>query len=167
MGAISLALFTGFLTKVFRVKDVEIDYVLKQLEVQSKREPENPHATSKVVIQRRLHSDIRPDFRCLSWATTHVGSGWTKDPKDTDFFMDYYIPPDKKAIICTTPVLASAQIADRDKPFLYEVYPTEYGFRIRIIIGLTEVREPCKNLTGNVNCADYILSRQAIVRYEP
>ena len=131
MGAISLALFIGFLTKVFRVKDVEID------------------------------------FRCLSWATTHVGSGWTKDPKDTDFFMDYYIPPDKKAIICTTPVLASAQIADRDKPFLYEVYPTEYGFRIRIIIGLTEVREPCKNLTGNVNCADYILSHQAIVRYEP
>jgi hypothetical protein len=119
------------------------------------------------VIQRRLNRQIRPDLRCLSWITTPTNHGWTQDKNDRDFFIDYYVPPDKKAIICTTPSLAAALIAKRDRPFLYEVYPTEYGFRIRIIEGLSEVRKPCQMLTGDKNCANALLLRQAIVRFEP
>lgn len=166
LGVISL-FFTCFLAKIVRVKFVEMDYVLKELEVQREVQANDPHAISKVVEQEELHSDIRPDFRCLFWVTTEVGSGWTNDSEDRDFFIDYYIPPDKKAIICTTPALAAAFIAKRDQPFLYEVYPTEYGFRVRIVQGFSEVREPCKNWTGNVDCANSLLSRQAIIRYEP
>jgi len=166
LGVISL-FFTCFLAKIVRVKFVEIDFVLKRLEAQREAQANNPHAIPRVDVQRRLGSDIRPDFRCLFWATTEVGSGWTNDSEDRDFFIDYYIPPDKKAMICTTPALAAALIAKRDKPFLYEVSPTEYGFRIRIVQGLSEVREPCKNWTGNVDCVDSLLSRQAIIRYEP
>lgn len=165
-GIISLFL-TSFLAKIVRVKFVEIDFVLKRLEIQSEAQANNPHAIPKVDVQRRLGSDIRPDFRCLFWATTVVGRGWTNDSADRDFFVDYYIPPGKKAMICTTPALAAALIAKRTKPLLYKVYPTEYGFRVRIVEGLTEVREPCKNWTGNVDCADSLLSRQGIVRYEP
>ncbi|MBW4634573.1 MAG: hypothetical protein KME30_22485 [Iphinoe sp. HA4291-MV1] len=166
-GMISLFL-TCFFTKIIRVKFVEIDFALKYLEAQSKTQVENPHAIPKVDIQRRIGSDIRPDFRCLFWATTEVGRGWTRDSQDRDFFIDYYIPPDKKAMICTTPVLAAALFAKRhQKPLLYKVYPTEYGFRVRIVEGLSEVREPCKNWTGNVDCVDSILSRQGIVKYEP
>ncbi len=69
--------------------------------------------------------------------------------------------------VSTTPVLAAALTAETDKPFLYEVYPTDYGLHVRITIGLSEVGDACKSLTGNVNCADSILSRQVIVRYEP
>ncbi|WP_017316517.1 hypothetical protein [Mastigocladopsis repens] len=165
-GVISLFL-SCFLIKIVRVKFVEIDFVLKKLEAQSEVQANNPHAIPRVDIQRRLSYDIRPDFRCLFWATTVVGSGWTNDSKDSDFFIDYYIPPDKKAMICTTPALAAALIAERPKPLLYKVYPTEYGFRVRLVEGLSEVREPCKNWTGNVDCANSLLSRQGIVKYEP
>lgn len=165
-GILSLFL-TCFSAKIVRVKFVEIDFVLKRLEIQSEAQANNPHPIPRVDVQRRLGSDIRSDFRCLFWATTEVDSGWTHDSEDRDFFIDYYIPPDKKAMICMTPALAAALIAKGDKPLLYEVYHTEYGFRIRIIQGLTEVREPCKKLIGNVDCADSLLSRQSIVRYEP
>ncbi|BAZ20127.1 hypothetical protein NIES4073_10030 [Kalymmatonema gypsitolerans NIES-4073] len=165
-GVISLFL-TCFLAKIVRVKFVEIDFVLKRLEAQSEAQANNPHAIPKVDVQRRLGSDIRPDFRCLFWATTEVGRGWTNDSADRDFFVDYYIPPDKKAMICTTPALAAALIAKRTKPLLYKVYPTEYGFRVRIVEGLSKVRKPCKDWTGNADCANSILSRQAIIRYEP
>lgn len=165
-GILSLFL-TCFLVKIVRVKFVDIDFVLKRLEIQSEVQVNNPHPIPRVDVQRRLGSDIRPDFRCLFWAKTEVDSGWTYDSEDRDFFIDYYIPPDKKAIICMTPALAAALIVKGDKPLLYEVYHTEYGFRIRIIQGLTEVREPCKNLTGNVNCVDFLLLGQSIVRYEP
>ncbi|WP_414589300.1 hypothetical protein [Scytonema sp. PCC 10023] len=165
-GVISLFL-TCFLAKIVRVKFVQMDYVLKELEVQRKVQANNPHAISKVVEQEELDSHIRPDFRCLFWATTEVGSGWTHDSEDRDFFIDYYIPPDKKAMICTTPALAAAFIAKGNKPFMYEVYPTEYGFRVRIVQGLSKVRKPCKDWTGNVDCANSLLSRQAIIRYEP
>ncbi|MGH8002658.1 MAG: hypothetical protein ACREPR_25305, partial [Brasilonema sp.] len=113
IGIISL-LMTSFFAKIVRVKFVEIDFVLKRLEIESKAQAENPHAIPKVDVQRRLGSDIRPDPRCLFWATTEVGRGWTNDSEDSDFFIDYYIPPDKPAMICTTPVLAAALIAKRD-----------------------------------------------------
>ncbi|ARV61001.1 hypothetical protein BZZ01_22380 [Nostocales cyanobacterium HT-58-2] len=166
LGVISLFLMS-FFTKIVRVKFVEIDFVLKKLEAQSEAQTDNPYAVPIVDVQRRIGSDIRPDPRCLFWSTTVVGKGWTNDSEDRDFFIDYYIPPDKKAMICTTPVLAAALIAKRDKPLLYKVYPTEYGFRVRIVEGLSEVREPCKNWTGNADCANSILSHQGIVRYEP
>ncbi|NJM72941.1 MAG: hypothetical protein HC862_23915 [Scytonema sp. RU_4_4] len=166
-GIISLFL-SSFFAKIVRVKFVDIDFVLKRLEIQSKAQVENPHAIPKVDIQRRLGSDIRPDPRCLFWATTEVGRGWTNDSEDRDFFIDYYIPPDKQAMICTTPVLAAALLAKRhNKPLLYKVYPTEYGFRVRIVEGFSKVRKPCKDWTGNVDCANSILSRQGIVKYEP
>ncbi len=165
-GVISLFL-TSFLAKIVRVKFVEIDFVLEKLEAQSKAQAENPYAIPKVDVQRRLGSDIRPDFRCLFWATTEVGRGWTNDSADRDFFVDYYIPPDKQAMICTTPALAAALIAKRTKPLLYKVSPTEYGFRVRIVEGLSKVRKPCKDWTGNADCANSLLSRQGIVRYEP
>ncbi|BAY43039.1 hypothetical protein SAMD00079811_06170 [Scytonema sp. HK-05] len=165
-GILSLFL-TCLFAKIVRVKFVEIDFVLEKLEIQSKAQANNPRAIPRVDVQRRLGSDIRPDLRCLFWATTVVGRGWTNDSADRDFFIDYYIPPDKKAMICTTPALAAALIAKRTKPLLYKVYPTEYGFRVRIVEGLSKVRKPCKNWTGNVDCADSLLSRQAIIRYEP
>ncbi|WP_169154541.1 hypothetical protein [Brasilonema bromeliae] len=166
-GIISL-FWISFFAKVVRVKFVEIDFVLKRLEIQKEAQVEIPYTVAKVDILRRLGSDVKPDPRCLLWATTEVGRGWTNDSEDRDFFIDYYIPPDKKAMICTTPALAAALLAKRhEKPLLYKVYPTEDGFHVRIVEGLSEVREPCKNWTGNVDCADPILSRQGVVRYEP
>ncbi len=166
-GIISL-FWLSFFAKIVRVKFVEIDFVLKRLEIQKEAQVEIPYTIAKVDVQRRLGSDVKPDPRCLFWATTEVGRGWTNDSNDRDFFIDYYIPLNKKAMICTTPALAAALIAKRhEKPLLYKVYPTEDGFHVRIVEGLTEVREPCKNWTGNVDCADSILSRQGIVRYEP
>jgi hypothetical protein len=166
-GILFLTLVTSFVARIIRVKDIEIDFVLQRLEAQTKKPDYDPLAPRRVVIQRRLNRQIRPDLRCLSWVTTPVNHGWTQDQQDKDFFIDYYLPPDKKAIICTTPVLSAALIANRTKPFLYEVYPTEHGFRIRIIEGLSEVREPCQYLTGDRNCANALLLRQAIVRFEP
>lgn len=155
--AISLALFNYLLTDIIRARIININNVVEQLKQKQ----------NKVVVQRGFEYEKGLDFKCMSWLTNPVGSGWTNQIDDSDFYLDFYVPPGKKAIICTTPILATAITAATDKPFLYEVYPTDYGLRVRIIIGLSEVREPCKSLTGNVNCVNSILSQQVIVRYEP
>jgi hypothetical protein len=162
--AIFLGLFTCLMADVVRARIINVDKLLKKLEEQSQKQINNP---GKIAVQRGSGYEKGLDLKCLSWSTYPVGSGWTNKIDDHDFFIDFYIPPDKKAIICTTPALAAALTAETRKPFLYEVYSTDYGLHVRITIGLSEVRDACKNLTGNANCADYILSRQVIVRYEP
>ncbi|MBD2778143.1 hypothetical protein [Iningainema tapete] len=159
-------LATSFLVDIVRARIINIDNITRELEEQKEAHIDNPNFISKVVVQRGFDYDKGLDDKCISWSTNQVGSGWSQDSEDHDFFMDYYIPPNKKAIICTTPVLATALTANFDKPFLYEVSPTDYGFRVRVVIGLSEVRYLC-NLLGNVNCANSILSKQVIVRYEP
>ncbi|MFH7027589.1 MAG: hypothetical protein ACHBN1_19865 [Heteroscytonema crispum UTEX LB 1556] len=166
-GFISLGLFTFFLVDFVKARVIDTDNIVKKLSEQSEKQAFNPRAISKVVVQRGLNYEKGLDVKCISWSTTPVSSGWTKDPEDPDFFIEYYVPPNKKAIICTTPALATALTADADKPFTYEVYPTDYGLRVRIIVGISEVRMPCKSFTGNVNCVNYMLSKQAIVRHEP
>ncbi|GAX43826.1 hypothetical protein NIES4075_48410 [Tolypothrix sp. NIES-4075] len=161
---IFLGLLTCLLADIVRTRIINVDKLLKQLE---EKQVDNPRLIPKIAVQRGFEYEKGLDFKCISWSTYPVGSGWTNEISDRDFFIDFYIPPDKKAIICTTPVLAAALTAETDKPFLYEVYPTDYGLHVRITIGLSEVADACKSLTGNVNCADSILSRQVIVRYEP
>jgi hypothetical protein len=166
-GVISLALFICLLTDIVKARVIDMDYVVKELAKQKQKQTYNPRAIPKVVIQRGSNNNKGFDLRCISWPTNRVNSGWTQDFKDSDFVIDYYVPPDKNAIICTTPLLAIALTARRDKPFVYEVYPTDYGWRIRIIIGSTEVKEACQSFMGNANCENSILMQQASVRYEP
>jgi hypothetical protein len=162
--AISLGFFTCLLADIVRTRIINVDNLLKKLE---ERQIDNPRLIQKIAVQRGFEYEKGLDFKCMSWSTYPVSSGWTDQIGDRDFILDFYIPPDKKAIICITPVLAAALTAETHKPFLYEVYPTDYGLRVRITIGLSEVGDACKSLTGNVNCANSILSRQVIVRYEP
>ncbi|MCV3212487.1 hypothetical protein OGM63_02890 [Plectonema radiosum NIES-515] len=164
---IFLGLFTCFLADIVRARVINVDKLVKQLEEQREKQIDNPRLIQKIAVQRGFEYEKGLDFKCLSWSTYPVSNGWTNQIGDRDFILDFYIPPDKKAIICTTPILAAALTAETHKPFLYEVYPTDYGLHIRITIGLSEVGDACQSLTGNINCANSILSRQVIVRHEP
>ena len=162
---ISLLIYTYLSSSIFRARIINVDNLINQFEAQSQK-PFQSRA-SKIVIQRGDDSDKGLDTRCLTWSSEMVASGWTQDSQDRDFYIDYYVPPNSKAIICTTPALASAITASLDKPFVYEVYPTQYGLMIRIIIGISEVREGCQKIAGNVNCLNSLLQQQAIVHYQP
>ncbi len=163
---ISLLIYTCLASSIFRARIINVDNLINQFEAQNQK-PFQSRANSKIVIQRGEDSDKGFDTRCLTWSSEMVASGWTQDSQDHDFYIDYYVPPNSKAIICTTPALASAITASLDKPFVYEVYPTQYGLMIRIIIGISEVREGCQKIAGNVNCLNSLLQQQAIVHYEP
>ncbi|PAX58098.1 hypothetical protein CK510_08240 [Brunnivagina elsteri CCALA 953] len=170
VGGIFLLLYLCLSTSLIRARVINVDGLIKQFAAQkteSNLDPFKPRQTQKIAIERGFNSDKGFDNRCSSWSTEVVDSGWTQDSQDHDFYIDYYVPPNTKAIICTTPILAGALTAITDKPFLYEVYSTEYGLKVRTIIGFSEVREPCEKFTGNVNCVNYLLQQQAIVRYEP
>ncbi|GAB1538626.1 hypothetical protein NUACC21_12880 [Scytonema sp. NUACC21] len=167
LGMSCLALYTIFLTDIVRARIIDSNYLAKQFEAQREKELYNPNFVPKVVIQRGREYEKGLDFKCITGATYKVGSGWTKDSKDSDFFIDYYVPPNKNAIICVSPAFAAAITAKTSKPFVYEAYPTNYGLRIRIIIGVSEVRGICQSLTGDVNCANFVLSQEAVVRYVP
>jgi hypothetical protein len=169
VGGIFLLLYLFLSTSIIRARVINVDGLIKQFSAQATEnnlDPFKPPQSRKIAIQRGFNSDKGLDIRCSSWSNEAVGSGWTQDSQDHDFYIDYYVPPNTKAIICTTPILAGTLTAITDKPFLYEAFPTEYGLKIRIIIGISEVREPCQKLTGNVNCVNYLLQQQAIVRYE-
>jgi hypothetical protein len=159
VGFSSLLLYLFFGVTFVRARIINLDEINQQLEQQT------PNIRQKVVIQRGYESDKGLDLSCLSWEKNSIINGWTNDSGDHDFFLDYYIPGNKKAIICTTPAIAMAITAAKGKPFLYEVYPVESGFRVRVIIGLTEVRDPCEKLTGNIDCANPLLEQQVTVRY--
>jgi hypothetical protein len=161
------AIFIFIFADIVRARIINIDRVKEQFESQRQKQINNPNFKPKVVVLRGFDYDKGIDSRCLSWSTEHINSGWTGSNNDRDFFIDFYVPPDKQAIICTSPMLATALKAETKKPFLYEVSPTEYGFRVRIVVGVSEVRKPCEILIGNSNCANFILRRQAIVKYEP
>ncbi|GEM_PF-1563370 len=166
-GIISITLFTTCFVTLIRGRTIELDRVLQHLAIQSEVQVYNPTVIPKFVEQRPLRYEMKPDFRCLSWSTNQVGSGWTPENNYHVFFIDYYVPPDKKAIICTTPALATILDAVLKKPLLYKIYPTDYGLHVRVIIGVSEAVKPCINLTGNVNCVSPILLQQAVVKYEP
>jgi hypothetical protein len=161
-----LALYLFFGVTFVRARIIDINFINQRLEKQKNQNPDQANGIKKVVIQRGYESDKGLDFGCLSWEKQPIINGWTRDSKDRDFFLDYYVPANKKAIICTTPAIATAITAASGKPFLYEVYPVESGFRVRVIIGLTEVRDPCQQLTGNTDCVNYLLEQQISVRYQ-
>ncbi|MEA5571000.1 hypothetical protein [Calothrix sp. UHCC 0171] len=170
LGGAFLILYLCLSTSLLRARVIHVDDLIKRFseqEAQNQLETFKNTPLQKITIQRGFNSDKGIDTRCSSWSVEAVGSGWTPDSQDHDFYVDYYVPPNTKAIICTTPALAGALTAHSDKPFLYEVYPTQYGLMIRIVIGISEVRDTCEKLTGNVNCANSLLKQQAIVRYEP
>jgi hypothetical protein len=167
LGAILLLLYTCLAVSMFRARIINVDNLIQNFAEQNPTQILQPRASRKIVIQRGFNYDKGLDTRCLTWSSEQVGSGWTRDQQDHDFYIDYYVPPNSKAIICTTPAFAGALKANDDKPFLYEVYPTDYGLMIRIIVGISEVREPCQKITGNVNCLNSWLEKQAIVHYEP
>jgi hypothetical protein len=167
LGATLLLLYTCLAVSMFRARIINVDNLIQNFVAQSPTQLLQSRASRKIVVQRGFNYDKGLDKRCLTWSSEQVGSGWTQDSQDRDFYIDYYVPPNSKAIICTTPALAGALKADSDKPFLYEVYPTDYGLMIRIIVGISEVREPCQKITGNVNCLNSWLEKQAIVHYQP
>ncbi len=164
LGAISLLLYTCLATSMFRARVINVDNLIQKFAAQNQAQS---RTSRKIVVQRGFNYEKGLDPRCLTWSSEQVGSGWTQDSQDHDFYIDYYVPPNSQAIICTTPALAGALKADTDKPFLYEVYPTDYGLMVRIIVGISEVREPCQKIAGNVNCLNSWLEKQAIVHYEP
>ncbi|MCX7595592.1 MAG: hypothetical protein N2235_17920 [Fischerella sp.] len=166
-GFTSLLLFTFLLVSIFRARVIGIGYTIKILKEKNVRENNN-FGISKVVFQQGFH-DKGFDLRCMTWPSKLLYSGWSNNKKDRDFFIDYYVPPGKKAIICATTALAASLSAHPQKRFLYEVSKTELddGLYVRVVVGVSEVRAPCKLVTGSVDCANSILGRQAIVKYEP
>ncbi len=170
LGVISLALFTFFLVDIFRARVIDIENANKILAEKSKQE-NNSFGISKVTFQQGSN-DKGLDLRCLSWSSKQLSSGWSDEidqRKDHDFFIDYYIPSGKKAIICATPALSASLAVHPKKRFLYEVskISLDDGLYVRIVIGLSESREFCKSVTGKVTCMNSILGQQAIVKYEP
>ncbi|AFZ03847.1 hypothetical protein [Calothrix sp. PCC 6303] len=161
-----LALYFFFGVTLVRARIIDINEINQRLENQKRQNPDQPNRVQKVVIQRGYDHDKGLDLSCLLWEKQSIINAWTRNSKDRDFFLDYYVPANKKAIICTTPAIATAITAASGKPFLYEVYPVESGWRVRVIIGLTEVRDPCQLITGNTDCANSFLEQQITVRYQ-
>jgi hypothetical protein len=166
-GVILSVLFTSLFTALVRARTIDLEQVNKHLAAQSLEQIYNPQNMPQFAEQRPLQYEMGLDSRCMSWSTNPVGNGWTPENNYYVFFIDYYVPPDKKAIICTTPALATTLRYVVKKPLLYKIVPTEYGLHVRVIIGVSEAVKPCKKLTGNANCVNSILSQQATIRYEP
>ncbi|MEM7553753.1 MAG: hypothetical protein AAF378_06575 [Cyanobacteria bacterium P01_A01_bin.84] len=166
-GSIFLIILSAIFINFIRARILDTDEIAMRLEKLTEKKILQPNINPKVVIQRGGKQESGLDTRCLSWSSYPVVSKWEQDSQDNDFVIDYYLPPNKKAIICTTPLLAAALAQDVDKPFVYEVYPTDYGFQVRIILGVSDIQKTCKRLTDNMNCMNWILKRQATVRYEP
>ncbi|AKG22997.1 hypothetical protein [Calothrix sp. 336/3] len=166
-GAIALISYISFFTYFLRVRNIDITDINEKLAAQEAAKIENPQLQSQLVVDEGKWNDKGLDSRCLSWSTKPISSGWTKYPKDDDFFIDYYIPPNKKALICATPAYTVGLVRKVRRPLIYQVYPTEYGLRIRVIIGVSLSRKTCQKIAGNPNCADSLLSQQVVVKYEP
>ena len=173
-GGFLLIVYMCLFTSIIRARVIKVDSLVKQFEAQFQNDPlealqqrSTQKVALKIVIQEGFNYDKGLDTSCLTWASEPVASGWTQDSNDPDFFVDYYVPASSNAIICTTPIFAGALTADADKPFSYEVYRTEYGLRVRVIIGVSEIRELCQTLTLNGNCLNSFLKQQAIVHYKP
>lgn len=169
-GGFLLIVYTCLFTSIVRARVIKVDSLVKQFETQFQNDALKAlqqRSTQKIVIQEGFNYDKGLDANCLTWASEPVVSGWTQDSKDSDFFVDYYVPANTKAIICTTPIFSGALTADTDKPFSYEVRKTEYGLIVRVIIGVSEIRELCQTLTLNGNCLNSFLQQQAIVHYKP
>jgi hypothetical protein len=163
----SLILTTFFSLDIFRARVIDIDKANRLLEAKKQKE-NNDLGNSKVIVSQGF-SDKGIDSRCLTWPSKLTYSGWSDNPKDHDFFIDHYVPAGKKAIICATPALSAALAIHPRKRFLYEVSKIELddGLYVRVVVGLSEAREPCKLFTGSVDCVNSILARQAVVKYEP
>jgi hypothetical protein len=163
----SLTLATFFSLDIFRARVIDINKANRLLEAKKQKE-NNDLGNSKVIVSQGF-SDKGIDSRCLTWPSKLTYSGWSDNPKDHDFFIDHYVPAGKKAIICATPALSAALAIHPRKRFLYEVSKIELddGLYVRVVVGLSEAREPCKLFTGSVDCVNSILARQAVVKYEP
>ncbi|MBF2009079.1 MAG: hypothetical protein IGS49_27450 [Chlorogloeopsis fritschii C42_A2020_084] len=167
LGALFIILLSLFIFDILRVRVINVDNTRRILAEQKQKE-NNYFGISKVAFQQGSNNKGL-DLRCLTWSSKQLYNGWSDVSKDHDFFIDYYLPSGKKAIICTTPILAGALAANSQKRFLYEVSTTDLddGLYVRIVIGLSEVRETCKLMIGSVDCMNSLLMRQAIVKYEP
>lgn len=167
LGISTLSLYILFIPDIIRARIIDSKSLVKTFKNQQEEKLYDPNFRPQVVVQRGYEYEKGFDLKCLTWATQKVLSGWTRDKLDSDFFIDYYVPPNKDAMICVSPAFAAAITASTTKPFVYEAYPTDYGLRIRIVIGASEVRDVCQRLTGDTNCANSFLSQEATVRYEP
>lgn len=176
-GGFLVIVYTCLFTTIIRARVIKVDSLVKQFEAQFQNDSLKAlqqRSTQKIaqkiaqkIVVERDNSDKGLDASCLTWASEPVASGWTQDSKDSDFFVDYYVPANTKAIICTTPIFAGALTADTEKPFSYEVTRTEYGLKVRVIIGVSEIEKLCQTLTHNRNCLNSFLQQQAIVHYKP
>lgn len=171
-GGFLLIVYICLFTSIIRARVIKVENLVQQFEAQFQNDSLKAlqqRSTEKIaqkIVVERDNSDKGVDANCLTWASEPLVSGWTQDSNDSDFFVDYYVPPSSKAIICTTPIFAGALTADAEKPFSYEVYRTEYGLRVRVLIGASEMRELCQILTLDGNCLNSFLQQQAIVRYQ-
>lgn len=157
---------TFFSAGIFRARVIDIDKANQLLEAKKQKE-NNSFGVTKVLFSQGF-SDKGIDLRCLSWSSKILNSGWSNNPKDHDFFIDHYVPAGKQAIICATPALSAALAVHPRKKFLYEVSKIDLddGLYVRVVVGVSEAREPCKLFTGSVDCVNSILARQAVVKYE-
>lgn len=160
-----LALLASLSASIIKVTVIHTE----QLKLPEISEVNNSSVSENEVVQTGASGGSkRPDRRCLFWSTKRLNSGWFDNPyPEQDFFIDYYVPAGKKALICTTPALTVGVSRFTKKRLIDQVFSSRNGWRVRVILGLSEVREPCKTLTGNVNCVNSLLLRQAVVRYSP
>jgi hypothetical protein len=169
-GGVLLIIYLCLFTSIIRARVVKVESLIKQFEAQFEQDPLKAlqqRSIQKIVVQEGFNYDKGLDANCLTWDSEPVVSAWTQDSEDSDFIADYYVPANSEAIICTTPIFAGALTADADKPFSYEVYRTEYGLRVRVIIGVSEVPKLCQMLALDGNCLNSLIKQQAIVRYKP
>ncbi len=163
LGIIISALAASVIVKIVRLRIINIYPIESKLIEGRILNETTPIFNEKVVIQK----DKGLDQRCISGAVERLNSGWMDNPyPDQDFFVNYYVPPGKKALICLTPALAAA-LSVSHKRLSYMVFRSEHGLRVKIILGVSAVDDLCKSLTGNINCANSLLLQQAVVSYKP
>lgn len=103
------------------------------------------------------------------WPYRRIWYGWRYSPyPDMDYFMYYRVPRHHKREVCITAYLALALWATHRKLYIrvywhnrwtrYDVYEVNIGHSV--------VRNLCLRLTGHSNCANWLLNRQAVVRYK-
>lgn len=95
LGISGLSLYIIFITDIIRARIIDSNNLEKAFEIQREKQLYDPNFVPKVVIQRGRESEKGFDLKCLTWSTNKVVSGWTRDKRDSDFFIDYYVPPKK------------------------------------------------------------------------
>ena len=103
------------------------------------------------------------------WPYRRIWSGWLYSPyPDLDYFMYYRVPPRHRREVCITRYLADA-LRVTHKRLSVKVYRhnrRKYYDLYVINIGHSVARNVCQRLHRSPNCANWLLNRQAVVRYQ-